>query len=404
MHRSVPKAIAFTAGIAAAVASLVSATASDIHPGLIDCGVGKMVVVPNEAPIWFFGGGASVRSINSSFSNSAPKFDEKSGRGNVGFYAPGKERVDYDDGHVNYDKRSRRGGAGGYVEEEGQITAHPLGESYGGNRNYVVSFHTDGYQYSGGKATGDASDSDNGVAPYLSLGRKLAMMRNFNVNFVTGWSLLKTSHSTGPRQVTQLVEDRTAYTYQYDYVANPGLPKQIPGKIEGTNELLVIDPDAVLIGWPGTPLAPGYRSPSLSSESFRTVYTAVSTSDLDVTLNEIPFGFEIGRAAGPVDIFLTGGATLNVINYELTNRVDWYASGSSSPVASEVSRDSGTPLKVGLYGGILARCNLTDDGKLYLESSGTYRWVDPVQASAGSTTVEIDPSSWEGRFGLGMRF
>jgi len=401
MNPRIPHALLGTALLACTVATLVGA---DIAPPPLDCGVGKMVITPDDAPLWFFGGGASVRTIDTSFSNKEPKFDRKTGLGNVGFYYPGRGRVDYDDGYVVYDKRSRRGGAGGYVESEEQISEHPLGPSYGGNRNYVVDFHTNGYQYSGGGDSANVSDSDTGIAPYLTLGRKLQKFTNFKVNAVTGWSMLNTSHSSGPHLVSQLVEQRTAYTYQYDYVANPGLPKQIPGRIEGTNEFLIIDPDAVLIGWPGVPLDPGYRSPSQSSQSFTTVYTAVTSSDLDVTLNEIPFGFEIGRTAGPIDIFLTAGATLNVIDYELQNRVDWYSSRSSSPVATQLSRDSGTPLKVGLYGGLLARCNLTQNGKFYLETSGTYRWVDPVHATAGISTVEIDPSSWEGRFGIGMRF
>jgi hypothetical protein len=103
-------------------------------------------------------------------------------------------------------------------------------------------------------------------------------------------------------------------------------------------------------------------------------------------------------------LLLTGGLTLNVIDYNLSSQAAWYDSAGNRVSSIQTFRDSGTPLKVGLYGGVVARCNLSKSGNFFVESSGTYRWVDPVHASDGLTSVEIDPSSFEGRFGFGIRF
>ncbi len=397
MHTS-PIIRTATASFLALAATQV--TASDFTPFDVTCGIDKMVVI-EEDPIWFFGGGAAVRSINASFTNSSPDFDRQTSHGDPGLYHRAG-RVTYKDGYVDqHAVRGRRfGGAGGYVKSEEQIKDHPLGNNYGGIRNYVVEFSSDDFAYSDySEIDANASDSDNGVGPYLQLGRRLTQFDGIQVNFTTGWSFISTENSTGARPVARITEDRTDYTYRYDYIANPDLPRLIPGHVNTNDQLFIIDPRTAYDG-----NVPDHSRPTQETTYTRSVFTAYSTSNLDVNLNEIPFGLEVGHKAGPVDLFLTGGFTLNIIDYELENRIDWIAAGSKSPVASQVARDSGTPLKVGLYGGLVARCNLSEDGRFFIESSGTYRWVDPVQANAGLTSVEIDPSSWEGRFGIGFRF
>ena len=126
----------------------------------------------------------------------------------------------------------------------------------------------------------------------------------------------------------------------------------------------------------------------------------MSQSDLDVNLSEIPFGFEVGREIGPVDVFLTGGTTVNIIDYNLSNSVSWYQSGNSSPFMRQRWRDSGTPVRLGFYSGLSMRVPLKRDGRVLLEARSSYRWVDPVHVSAGIADVEIDPSSWEAGIGI----
>lgn len=386
----------------AAATVLTQANATDFSPIDFDCGIDKMVVV-EEAPLWFFGGGTVVRSINASFSSATPDFDRQTGHGDPGLYQR-KGRVTYKDGYVDqHDVVGRRnGGAGGFVSSSSQIRIHPMGEFFGGIRNYVVDFHSDEYDYSDLQGiSANVSDSDTGVGPYLQLGRRLAQFSSFQVNLTAGWSYLSTSHSSGSQPVARITENRTDHTYSYDYIADAALPKLIPGFVNTNDQFFITDPTKIA---PPLPL-PTHSFPSQHSTlASSTLFTAYNTSNLNVNLNEVPIGLEVGRKAGPVNLFFTGGLTLNAVNYELENRFDWVAAGSSTPIASRVARDTGTPLKVGLFGGIVARYNLTKDGRLYFESSGTYRWVDPVHASAGLASVEIDPSSFQGRLGIGIRF
>lgn len=381
------------------------ATSADFSPLDFDCGIGKAVII-EETPLWSFSGGATVRSINASFSSATPDFNRQTGHGDPGLYNR-HGRVTYKDGYVEAHPHAPWSGdsAGGYVNSASQIRVHPLGKfapDTAGDplRNYVVDFHSDEFDYSDLQGiSANNSDSDNGVGPYLQMGRRLERFSAFQVNLTAGWSFLSTNHSTGARPVARITENRTDHTYSYDYIAVATKGPLIPGLVASTDHLFIYNPLTAYSG-----LVSNRNAPSQQSVTTSTLFTAYNTSNLNVNLNEVPIGMEVGRKAGPVDLLLTGGLTLNVVDYELENRFDWVAAGSSSPIASQVARDSGTPLKVGLYGGVVARCNLSKDGRLFLESSGTYRWVDPVHASAGLASVEIDPSSFQGRLGIGIRF
>jgi len=78
--------------------------------------------------------------------------------------------------------------------------------------------------------------------------------------------------------------------------------------------------------------------------------------------------------------------------------------GRSRPLTQQRWRDSGSPVKVGLYGGLEVKVPLTKSGRIYAEAHGSYRWVDSISASAGIANVEIDVSSWESGVGIGIIF
>ncbi len=66
-------------------------------------------------------------------------------------------------------------------------------------------------------------------------------------------------------------------------------------------------------------------------------------------------------------------------------------------------RDSGTPVKIGAYSGINVP-PLSRSGRFYAGIHSSYRWVDPVHASAGVAKVDIDLSSRENSLGIGIIF
>ena len=372
-------------------------------PGLVEpCGA---VVIDEAPPVWFFTAGVAVRSVDAAFNLDGSKvsrnFTPYRGKGNVGIFRIGADTIHYDDGYVTKHDHPflEARAASALVENESQVSDHPVGIG-SGFQNSIVSFHTESFSYSArNNYQSSGSDSDAGVGPYIQLGRQLGASSGI-FNFVTSWTFVNTDHEFGPQTLATLVADRTLYTYEYDHVTNPAEPQFLPGYVGGMQEFLPIHPNLIFGGLPA-----GIRGPrQFEEDSTLLAYRAVASSTLDVNLNEIAFGLERGCQQGPVQLLVTGGLTLNVIDYELNSTVAWYDRSGNRVSTYLNGQDSGSPIKVGLYGGLVARCDLSKDGRFYLESSGTYRWVDSVTASTGVASVEIDPSSWEGRFGFGIRF
>jgi hypothetical protein len=131
-------------------------------------------------------------------------------------------------------------------------------------------------------------------------------------------------------------------------------------------------------------------------------FYAVTRADLDVRLNEIPIGMKVGRRFGKATLMAELGGSLNVINYDLDSSTTWYRS-TGGVQSRKTWSDSDSPVKAGVFGGLTAQCDLTRDGRLFIEAHGTYRWVDDVHASAGPVSANIDVSSWEGGISLGVR-
>ena len=388
--------------------------------GIVMEDAAKAVVVEDGSP-WFITAGATVRSIDAGFQldghhltplNWRRYAHRQSGRGDVGLFRGGVGKIQYDDGSVGpgyeynyyYDGTAHTTiNTAGQYRDTGRVDSR-------GYPIYAATFHTDEYHYQTAldRQSVTVSDSDVGVGPQIQLGRNLITRPSLLVNVVTGWSFVSTDHSSGLQPLANLAvnEKRTVYSYTYDADYGPVGPGNF---IEGFPfiDLPDLQPDDsyLIFDVNGGYASGDFRDPRKSSDqSHRTTarFYAVGRSDLDVNLNEIPLGVEVGRQVGAVQVFLTGGATLNVVDYDLTSQVAWYQQGRSRALVTERWRDSDTAVKVGLFGGLVARMPLTGSGNVYLEGHGGYRWVDSVHAAAGFSNVEIDPSSWEGGLGIGI--
>jgi hypothetical protein len=216
------------------------------------------------------------------------------------------------------------------------------------------------------------------------------------VDAFVGWSYVETSHSSGAHTVAVQTLYDTLHTYTYDGVV---LPPGVSPPAPGVSGVIILDPAA----FRGISGLSGFRSPRQSdSTSILAKFFAVTGADLDVHLNEIPMGLKAGRRFGRVTLLAELGASVNVINYDLDSSTTWYRS-SGGVQSRKTWNDSGSPVKVGLFGGLAAQCDLTADGRFFIEARGTYRWVDDVHASAGPVSAKIDVSSWEGGLSLGVR-
>ena len=357
---------------------------------------------------WFIVPGVSVRSIRAAFNvgsgdeanlNWRSFFAPRAGRGDQGLYQ-GDGGVTYDDGFVGGENSFFAGfGANGFVQSASQIQGINAETNANGNLARTVAFSSTGYEYPDQKRP-TLNDPEVAAGPSMEFGYRLGTWHGLGINFLSGWSYAAANHSTGLRQVISVFEQKVDYTYLYDYLANPSLPLSLPGPINGTDEFLLY----TVNGLPSF-FGSGYQEPRQSADpdlEANPRFYALARADLQVSLHELPFGVETVRQVGPVELALRSGFTLNVIDYNLTSSLAWYEEGVSSPAFAQEWRDASTPLKVGLFGGIAARLPLSEDGRIFVETSGSYRWVDPVHASAGIAEVEIDVSSWEGRIGLGI--
>jgi hypothetical protein len=358
---------------------------------------------------WFIVPGVSVRSIRAAFNvgsgdeailNWRSFFTPRAGRGDPGLYQGGNGVVTYDDGFVGGENAFFAGlGADGFVQSASQIQPINGATATNGNLARTVAFSSTGYEYPVQKSP-SLNDPEVAAGPSMEFGYRLGTWHGLGLNFLSGWSYAAANHSTGLRQVISVFEQKVDYTYLYDYLANPGMPLSLPGPVNGTDEFILYS----LNGLPSF-FGSGYQEPRQSADPDLEAsprFYALARADLQVSLHELPFGVETVRQVGPVELALRSGFTLNVIDYNLTSSLAWYEEGVSTPAFAQEWRDASTPLKVGLFGGIAARLPLSQDGRIFVETSGSYRWVDPVHASAGIAEVEIDVSSWEGRIGLGI--
>jgi len=358
-------------------------------------------VVPGHGP-WYVSMGVSVRGLQSAFDFTPPsgagwsRFIAAPGHGDPGLFTGGRGAVVYDNGFVGGENDSFAGfGAKGRIDSADQIS--PASGSVNGNQNLVrtVSFQSLGYESGGSFLT--TEDHPAGAGPSVQLGYRVGESMGTRFDFQTGWTSVSSESGTGSLVMFPVYQ--VTNTYHYDYIANPALALGIPGAIDGLDEFLLYDP-AALDPFFGT----GYEGPRRGEPQFadRPYAFAVAASELDTRLTEIPFALAAWRECGPLEIGFTGGTTLNVISYELSSELAWHRDGASAAVARSSWSSSGTHLKVGLFAGLSARLPLTPDRRIFFEASGSYRWVDPVHASAGSVDVEIDASSAEGRIGLGV--
>lgn len=366
-----------------------------------------------------FRSGIVVRSIGADFKfgkvsgiSTFPQGMVRRGLGDVGFFEGGNGTVTYEDGTAGPDPFDLGPGiptglARFTVDGADQFKA--TGRTELALPVYEVSFHSSDYEYSStldnlsGSTAGSISDDDTEVGPFIEL---VVPIRE-KLNFVVGYSYLDTEHSTGNRlgAIQHVYENATNYEYTYDGIGgvSPGTATY-PYDSTVDGGILVYDVTVASTA-PGTDIGGDeLLDPrrSVSTSSTKMDLYAICSADLNVKLHEIPFGLERTCQVGRTTLACTGGLTMNIIDFDLESRVDWYSQGSSTPFLSNSYRNAGHDLKWGAYLGINAHCPLNEEDTVYFDSQISYRWVDSTTVTAGKTSVEIDPSSWEARFGIGI--
>lgn len=234
------------------------------------------------------------------------------------------------------------------------------------------------------------------------------------LDFVVGYRFYDGSLGTGYQdlgipQFTGGFEGRvksTDYEYRYDYLGDADAGSAYPYTSSG----LVYDPDlfaAFNIGSPSDYLPPSKTSKTTRSTIISDgplLLQAFSRTTIDVDLHEIPVGFDCGCEIGRSTLAFSAGATVNIVDLSLRNRTDWFIPGVPTPAATQATRSSTTPVKVGGYVGTTFTCPLNESGDFRFEAHASYRWVPAIGETIGNTYVELDLSSWEGGAGFVKEF
>ena len=351
--------------------------------------------------------GVSFRTVDVSFSTrsvSPLRLNDigfqSFGPGDVGLFEGGSQPVAYLDGVVG--PQSGPGFAEGTIQSVGQVSdsgrvalAQPV------QRLQFSSFETN-FASTLSPFGSQTSDAESAVGPFVELVFPLRDNGEKFLNAFIGY----TQATASPGSVYQfsglqtIRGTTTLFTYNYDFIDFVGAPgASYPLDV---NDLIVFDAAAAIAG--SSDLTGGVIDPTQSQQSASSTLGlfAVTKSDLDLVLHEIPIGLEVGRHIGKTKISLRGGPTINIANLSLTESTVWIAPGISAPIARQINRHSDTPVRIGAFLGINLTHPLNDDGSFYFTAHGSYRWVDSISIHAGGSTADVDLSSWEGGIGFGI--
>lgn len=325
------------------------------------------------------------------------------GLGDAGLFTDTSGNITYENGSVG-PAGSEPGMADAVIDDSEQFTS--TGRLYGGSipidqvtfqTMSMININSDTLTRRGSGLT--LSDERTVTGPYVDLVFPWVEEVDKFKNVVIGYRYYHTSLGNGPQFMGQqlLSTFATTYTYTYDYILNP--PTSFPftstfGLIYDQQEY-----DDDNLDFDGGLLDP--RTTSSTEDTFAAL-KVVSQSTIDLELHEIPIGFECGRQIGDLEVSLTGGMTLNLIDLSLTSRSYYYQYGLSNMIYSRVSRTSESEFKVGAYAGINVTYPLNDNGSWFLNFHASYRWVDSFVASNQDISAVIDLSSFEGGVGISI--
>ncbi len=369
--------------------------------------------------------GVSFRQVSVDFSrNSSPPAPFgltsglPSGLGDVGLFTATSGNITYDNGVVGPDPGPvfPSGEAFATIANVSQLTPTVPPRTELNSPVLNLAYQTSETTYANNLQGSGLliSDDESTAAPFIQLvfpikeeeigGKEHTGNRDYFLNAVVGYTFLKTAqgHALQPVGSQQIASTTTNYTYVYDYI-DIGGPVVSPGALPGTT---IYDVAAAVAASGGDISGNELLDPRTSATTTTGLISllAVSQTNLDLELHEIPFGLEWGRTYGKTKIALNAGGTLNIVNLSLANRTDWFLAGTPGPVFSRYSRQSDTAVKLGAYLGMNLTYPLNEEGTVYFEAHTSYRWVGSVHVETIDARADVDLSSWEGGVGIGILF
>ena len=310
------------------------------------------------------------------------------GRGDVGLF-DGSGTRHYDNGQV--------GGFAGSALAEGIHTTsgqlRPTGRTdVFGAPVYELAFNSYAISHSLTAQTFDLpGDSDQGLGAFVRFSGSFGGWRGFNTGLSVGWTGVKMSSALRDQLFGRFIasEHRTDYGYAYDaFFTGP----------PGSTSFLIFD---------GASL-PGFADPRRTARQTQRVVDQVDalfSSDLNVTLNEVAFTFDVERYLTPrFAIALSAGPTLNAVTTDFAATATYASQRTGRALLQQSLHDSHTHVVIGFTTQLMVRYDLTPRRVWYLEAHAGYHWLPNVDFAVSRFGGDIDLSSWDIGIGLGRRF
>lgn len=343
---------------------------------------------------WSLSAGLATRSLDAGFDLEVPRDIpwqsllglRSSGRGDVGLSSGNP--VTYDNGSIlgdDFGLSDSTFHSSSQIQPTGRtdILGDPVNE---------LRFNTSSTTHSVSLSVTDElpGDSDEGAGGYVRFTGRLGQLQGFTGALSltwTGWSGDAAVQDFDVATVTAQ-SHRTTYTYLYDI-------------------FFALPPDAAFVILEAAGLDGNLPPRKRSRDKTRTVaiIDGIYTADLDVMLNEIALTFDVERQLTQrLGLALSIGPTLNVVSTDFEATLRWVQRGNGRTLLSQSWHDSSTEVEVGFMAQLLARFNLTRDGRWFLEAHAGYHWLDDIGVDAGAAGASIDLSSWDVGLGVGVRF
>jgi hypothetical protein len=314
--------------------------------------------------------------------------------------------VTYDDGYVGpgfgqFDGNTPDGTSYGYISNAGQVTPTNRTDSFG-NTIYNAAFHTDRtfYQNRYNPGSFHSSDDEVGVGPYVELRYALFQGVKADVNLTLGYSWVSAELGSGvgalATQTLTRVDEHRTYNYDFDAVAAGAVGAPFPFTDTGS---------FFITNAAGSYNDGNFLGPRQSVDrSSRTVaqYVLLGHADVDVDLHEIVLAPEFQLHLGDrVHLGVSVGPTVNFINSDLDATASWYRRGSSKALKTYQVHESTNDVELGVASQLTLLIDITS--RLYIQASGSYRYVPDVDVAGGFAKASVDTAAWQGAVGLGIR-
>ena len=342
---------------------------------------------------WSISAGAKTRRVAYSFSSDYRGLSNwqnyialRQSKGSLDLF-DGTQPVDYEDGYIKQAEWSGLPIVG--------YSGHTGSEENRNGESYIV-FHSTQYDNPTSQTTADANQINRTMSTgYIKTRYQLSEIYGGKIGVSLSSSLSHDSANCNTHLEQRISQDRTRYEFLYEYEDDHGGGHHPIGDADAWND--------------AGPFYDHYADPPQRNVTSQdTVVTGtlngLMDAEVDIYWYELTLGLDWTQTLfNRLDLFALVGPTVHVLDWEMEHNTTWTVAGANSPATTTRASEDGTKTLVGGVAEIGINLYLDSDRRYFIEASGEYLYLEDVTLNAGAASVEIDPESWGGKLGIGMR-